>query len=503
MKALLDTNIIIHREAGSPAINQDIGILYKWLDEARYTKCIHPVTVQEIFKNPNQSTVNNFKIKMESYELLQTVAAMAVEVQSISKSFDKTENDKNDTILINELFNERADLLVTEDQKIHQKAAALGLSDKVFTINSFLEKISSEYPELVDYKVLSVRQKLFGEIDLNDPFFDSFKEDYPGFERWFNKKANEKAYITVNNVNNLLLSFLYLKREDEHEVYSDIQPTFKAKRRLKIGTFKVVSNGVRLGERFLKIVFDNALANKVQEIYVTIFDKREEQKRLILLLESWGFKYWGKKDNAELVYVRDFSKVFSLQNPRFTFPYLSRQCRFFLVPIYPAYHTELFPDSILRTESPLDFVDNEPYRNAIVKVYVSRSYERNLVRGDILVFYRTGGIYEGVITTICIVEDVVHSFREEEDFIKACTKRSVYSEQNLRDQWRYNSSNRPFIVSMLYAYSFPKRPNLKTLIENNIIADINSVPRGFHRISRPQFETILKLTHTDASFIVD
>ncbi|MEJ7678984.1 MAG: hypothetical protein WKG06_14250 [Segetibacter sp.] len=289
------------------------------------------------------------------------------------------------------------------------------------------------------------------------------------------KKANEKAYVTVNKLNNLILSFLYLKREDKDEVYSDIEPIFKPKKRLKIGTFKVVSNGVRLGERFLKIVFDNALANKVDEIYVTIFNKRDEQLRLIDLLDDWGFNFWGKKDNGELVYVRNFERKFSSENPRLTFPFISKSSRFFLVPIYPEYHTELFPDSILRTESPLNFEDNEPYRNSIGKVYVSRSFEKNLSKGDVLIFYRTGGIYKGVISTICIVEDVILNFRDEEDFVKACLKRSVFSEQNLRNQWRYNSKNRPFLVSMLYTYSFPQRANLKTLIDNNVLSGIDDV----------------------------
>ena len=37
MKALLDTNILIHREA-SKVINQDIGILFRWLDREKYTE---------------------------------------------------------------------------------------------------------------------------------------------------------------------------------------------------------------------------------------------------------------------------------------------------------------------------------------------------------------------------------------------------------------------------------------------------------------------------------
>src|SRR5690606_41146356 len=71
---------------------------------------------------------------------------------------------------------------------------------------------------------------------------------------------------------------------------------FKPKKRLKVGTFKVISNGVRLGERFMKIIFDNALARKVDEIYVTIFEKRDEQQRLIALLEEWGFQKYRSEE---------------------------------------------------------------------------------------------------------------------------------------------------------------------------------------------------------------
>jgi predicted nucleic acid-binding protein len=501
MKALLDTNIIIHREAGRVQ-NTDIGVLYKYLEKARYEKVIHPATIEEIKKNPNKATVEAFLAKMGNYTEILSPAPLNSEVATACQGIDQNENDRLDTLLINEVFSDRVEILITEDKKMHSKARLLGIDNRVFTIESFLEKITSEYPELINYKVLSVKPTLFGSIDISDSFFDSFKIDYPGFEKWFNKKANERAYITYNTTNKKILSFLYLKREDQNEVYSDIIPIFSPKRRLKIGTFKVVSNGLRLGERFLKIIFDNALANKIEEIYVTIFDRTEDQKRLIELLENWGFRYWGRKKENELVYVRDFSKIYDTQNPRFSYPYVARSARFFLVPIYPEYHTELFPDSILRTESPLSFVDSEPHRNAISKIYVSRSIVRNIQKGDVLIFYRTGGIHQGVISTICLAEETILKFKDEEDFIRACRKRSVFSEQALRNQWRYKKDSKPFVVSMLYVYSFPKRANLKTLIDNNIIKGIEDVPRGFQQITAEKFETILKLTETDQSFIV-
>ena len=501
MKALLDTNIIIHREANK-IVSQDIGILYRWLDRGQYTKCIHSATIEEVKKNPNKDTVDLFLVKLESYEVIDIPSPLQDEVKNVSDQFDTTDNDIVDTVLLNEVFVGRVDILITEDKKIHKKALELGIQDKVFTIDSFLEKTFAEHPELVNYKVLNVQKLKFGKIDLNDTFFDSLKEDYVGFDKWFIKKYDEEAYITINSNNGMLLSFLYLKVEDENENYSNINPQFSPKRRLKIGTFKVISNGFRLGERFVKIVFDNALKNHVQEIYVTIYDKRPEQRRLIDLLEQWGFVLWGTKGEGELVYVRDFSQNFDIENLKACFPYISKGKNVYVVPIYPEYHTELLPDSILNTESPEEFIEDFPHRNCINKVYVSRAMEPYPNIGDILVFYRTGGYYKSVVTTIGEVLEVKSDFLNENDFILYCRKKSVYPEQALRDMWRY-STRKPFVVNFLYTYSFPHRINMKELIDLKVLLGVNDAPRGFKPITKEQFEIILKETRSDESFIID
>ena len=36
-----------------------------------------------------------------------------------------------------------------------------------------------------------IKLKRFSDIDINDPFFDSLKDDYRGFVKWFNKKRKE------------------------------------------------------------------------------------------------------------------------------------------------------------------------------------------------------------------------------------------------------------------------------------------------------------------------
>lgn len=502
MKALLDTNIIIHRETGT-ILNHDIGILFRWLDKAKYIKCVHPLTIEEIKKNINKATVAAFVVKLDSYEILKTLALNNEAIERAAAEFDVTENDKIDTRLLNEVYSERVDILISEDKKIHLKADYLGIADKVFTINSFLEKVVSEHPEQINYKVLSIKQEHFGNIDLNDPFFDSLKEDYTGFAKWFNKKADERAYQKDK-----LLSFLYLKVEGLEEKYSDIIPDFSPKKRLKVGTFKVGSNGVRISERFLRIIFDNALQFNVNEIYLTILDKRMGQKMLISLLEDWGFVKHGSKGD-ELVYVRDFTPAFNVKNPKLTYPFISEDASVFLVPILPEYHTELFPDSYLKTESPGDFKEDEPHRNAISKVYISRSLERNIKTGDIIVFYRTAapgqsGYYSSVITTIGLVEEKMDGIKNENEFIIKCRKRSIFTDDDLRKFWNYNPRFRPFVVKLLYVYSFTlgNRLNRERLLGLGIITGQKDELRGFKKISKEQFGIIIRETNTNESIVV-
>ena len=503
MKVLLDTNIIIHREA-STVVNEDIGVLFKWLDELGHIKCIHPITIQELSSYADPKAVKTINIKIENYRALKTQSPVSTTVQSLSDKMDHDDSDRNDTLILNELYNDRVDILITEDRKIMDKAVSLGISDKVFTVEAYLEKVTAENPGLVDYENLTVQKKLFGELDTTEDFFLPLREAYPGFDTWFNRKADETAYVCHSD--GKIAAFLYLKLEGEHEDYSNIDPPFSRKKRLKIGTFKVALNGFRLGERFLKIVFDNALCLAVDEIYVTAFTSTIEQQRLVRLLEDYGFVFHGHKttgDQQESVYVRHFIPTVNHLSPKSTYPFFTTTRGIFIVPIYGQYHTDLFPDSILNNESPADFIENEPHRNAIQKTYISRAIDRDVRTGDIVVFYRTGGRYRGVVTTVGIVEDVIFNIPSENDFIRLCKKRTVFSNDELSAQWNYKRNYRPFIVNFLYAYSFPKRINMQRLIEIGVIADINSAPRGFKAITVQNFRDILRECQVNENIAVD
>ena len=55
----------------------------------------------------------------------------------------------------------------------------------------------------------------FANINLKDPFFDSLRANYDGFDDWFNEKASSGANALVYYDDAALLDFLYLKDENE------------------------------------------------------------------------------------------------------------------------------------------------------------------------------------------------------------------------------------------------------------------------------------------------
>src|SRR5689334_9672947 len=116
MRALLDTNIIIHREANKVQ-HEDIGTLFFWLDKLKVDKCIHPVTASELAKFKDKQANRVMSLKMESYQVLKTTAPFDQLMQMVSDSYDKHENDYNDSLILNELYAGRVDFLITEDNK--------------------------------------------------------------------------------------------------------------------------------------------------------------------------------------------------------------------------------------------------------------------------------------------------------------------------------------------------------------------------------------------------
>lgn len=347
-----------------------------------------------------------------------------------------------------------------------------------------------------------IKQKEFSKIDINDCFFQSLKDDYPGFEQWFLKKAikGEKAFVLYND-SNTLDGFLYLKIEKK--IVTDVIPNILADNILKVGTFKINAHGTKLGEQFIKIILDYAVASSINLCYVTIFPKHNS---LIKLVEKFGFEFYGTKGlstNRENVYLKNFNNLTG--NILSDFPLVdSRNKNKYILSIFPKYHTIMFPDSILTTENK-DIIKDVSYTNSIHKIYVCNMYNvENLKYGDIVVVYRTAennklAEYNSVATSICVVEEVrqQNEFVDFEDFYNYAKQYTVFDKNELFGYYKYGKLK---AVKMTYNIALSKR-----LTRNTLINEVN-IPRegywGFKEITDSQFNGIINLSKVNPNLIV-
>ncbi len=117
-----------------------------------------------------------------------------------------------------------------------------------------------------------------------------------------------------------------------------------------------------------------------------------------------------------------------------------------MLAIYPQYHTQLLPDSILNNET-FDIVQDVSHTNSIHKVYICRMAVEIATPGDVLIIYRTKdpkesapAEYRSVATSVCVVEEVKRAseFNSEAEFIKYCGPYSVFPEDELKE-WSWFS----------------------------------------------------------------
>lgn len=345
----------------------------------------------------------------------------------------------------------------------------------------------------------------FSDINLIDTFFNSLREDYKEFDTWYHKKVieNEKAYVLYEN--NKLLCFLYLK--EEYPVDNvEIKPQLDVSEPwIKVGTFKVDPHNTKLGERLIKRIFDFAISKNIYNIYVTVFSKH---LGLINLLKRYGFYEWGNKNN-ELVFIKRIpTKVSEIKNDLYLdYPSIcTRDRNKYVLSIYPKYHTGMFSDSILKTES-FDILKDTSEANSIHKIYITQMKGvENLKRGDLLIIYRTkdkmapNANYSSVATSLCVVEEYknINSFDNKEEFINYCKPHNIFTDIGLSKI--YETKKYTKIIKMTYNISFKKR-----VVLNDIRQILKTIPEymGFYSLDEDEFKAILNYGKVNESIIVD
>ncbi|MGJ0484715.1 MAG: N-acetyltransferase family protein [Methylomicrobium sp.] len=345
----------------------------------------------------------------------------------------------------------------------------------------------------------NLQLKKFKDINLNDHFFDSLKEGYVEFTEWFHRKADEQAYVIIDEYG-FIQGFVYLK--EEKESINDIAPPLPKDRYLKIGNFKINGHGAKLGERFIKKAFDHAIINGIKKLYVTVFS---HHTGLISLFERYGFKVVankGTQNGTELVLLNEIGNLEGKIEK--DYPIINLSKKQYLLGIYPEYHTRLFPDSIFNNEN-LSIIDDVSHTNSIEKIYICKMPRVQALRsGDALVIYRTGdgqgpAWYRAVATSLCMVEEVKtkSNFADLNEFLSYCRSRSVFSAEELTEF--YNKWNHIYVIKMTYNAALKNRIIRKRLIEEVGLSE--SDYWGFMELSTHQFINISNLGDVDDSLI--
>ncbi|MBQ9266475.1 MAG: hypothetical protein IJ186_05405 [Bacilli bacterium] len=499
-KYLLDTNIIIERE-GLNNVLKDVALLYKTIEKLQGFKYIHGVTKEEINKYKDEAVKKSILVKLNSYNLLSDSTINDEYFKKIIGINSSKINSINDDKLLYEVYKGNVDYFITSDKGIIEKAKRLRIDELVLTPEDYLNSINALYPKLIEYDVLSIKLSKFKDTDINDEFFKTLIDDYRdfGFLDRFKKKAEVDVYTF--RFKNKLEGFLYLKIEDRGEDYSDIQPIFKKCRRLKIGTFKTSYKKLRLGERFLKIIFDYAVKANVDEIYVTMFkNKRKDVDALISLMKLRGFKEWGvKKSTKEIVLVKDMKHYDYTKDPKFNFPLVKDLVlvKKTFLPIKEIYHSRLFPDLHTKNEC-ADLYDFEACQYAIEKVYVCKNYKYDVNPGDVVCIYRMSDYnkkYKSVTTGIGIIQEIIVA-NDDNALINECKNKSVFSENELKEFYNNRIYRYNVIVKILFLKAFENKVNRNDMNENGILND-NVKPMLGCSIPDEEFCKLLELGGTE------
>lgn len=500
MKVLIATDLLISYLQRKDYVD-GLDLLFQWLRTLRYKWYMDLSSIAiltQFFHQESFSILNNFSVlkgippRTNRVEILFEILK-----QQINQGESRT-NLKSLLPQLEWLDHGDVDFLITENSTLRDLSKIVGIDNRVYSLEGFISKCSSEHRNIDFNKGVFVRVEKMSQLSLNDKFFSTFKEEYaPYYYDWFHKKAQDDVYVSRDKYNRIR-ALLKLKVEGPNEDYSDIIPMMKPAKRLKISSFKVDYTGQKLGERFLHIIFDEAVKNKVDEIYVTIFNNSPLRKRLINMISQWGFKLLGLKNDKEQVFVRDM-RVIDTYDPRKSYPYIMFTNSAYLIPIHHEYAKDLLPS--IELEKNHD--DIEPYKCSIKKTITLYYHNSQIERGSILLFYRIEkDVKNGGIIAAGIVENVHCNITNEKQFVLWCRKRSALDDEQLISYWKRSDKN-IIVVDFLYNYSFGDN-----IIPFSEIVKCGIDLQGLHHqqpieLTKDQYKSIIRGTNYEKNIDCD
>lgn len=502
MRILLDTNILILRE-NHHIVPQNLSQMMMCIHRLEHGSIwVHPLSVQEINKDGNEERKKINLSKITTYAQLESFPDYIKDSDFVRKIEKPTNpNDIIDNQLLYCVYRNVVDFLITEDQALLKKASLLGLEQQVLNINEAILFFESYCPNTKINLLPTFSQNYGYEVDLNDPIFDSLKQEYDGFENWWNKKVSRRE-VFLYKKDEQIGAILIPKIEINENI--DCIPQLKRDKILKICTFKVAdfARGLKLGECLIKMAINYAINNHIDEIYLTHF--KQEVDYLIPLIESFGFVQYGKNSNGEYVYIKSIAptniscptsidEIVSFNKKFYPALYDGKFINKFIIPIKPIFHDKLFPDFVGKFHQLVLAINNNSEGHSINKAYICNTGSRLLKNGDVVLFYYSQT--KMAVTTIGTIEKVIYDINDPNEILKLIAKKSVFTQEEIEEICK-----KPVTI-ILFNHNF----NLKNEVSYKMLREkgiVNGYIQSITNISDEKYREIIK-DNIDERFIIN
>jgi len=462
----------------------------------------HPKSIEWLndnLQNEKRQILSNF----DSYSFLEFLSSPSSDLRFNSIiGIPKNQKEDIDNQLLYAVYKDAVTYLVTENKSIIKKSVQLGLKDRVLSFNEAIGFFREFYSNKKRNSIPQIKLLPIHKLSVKDPIFDSFRKDYPEFNEWYAVKSIEGlkcwCYIKEDDTIGAILIF----SDDDYETI-DTKPPLPKKRRFKIHALKVDLQGCKLGELLLKQAIDYCIDNSIDELYVNHYVKSEFD-HLVNLVTEYGFLDIGLNSFGERVYFKElrpnntqimfysYDDIFKKYYPLY---YDGTQCKKLIVPVRPEYHEKLFSDYKKRTSMTLDecFGNSIVEGNTIKKAYISHSSVKNIKKGDILLFYRSGDYKE--ITSLGVLEEFKKDLTSPEEIMNLVGKRTVYSAKEIEE-----IAKKPATVMTFTLHFHLKSPiSIDALKDNNIL---KGPPISITEITQGSYEKIKELGQVNQNLTI-
>jgi rRNA-processing protein FCF1 len=511
MRILIDTNVFVYRE-DNKELSEDLQEMMSILNKIHAEIIVHPKSLDDINRDPDEKRKSIIISKLRSYSLLESPPEIEEDSYFAEKVGKASKiNDAIDNSILFALYRNSVDFLITNDRGIHKKAKRMSIHNRVLDLNTAPDILKKEMATENPVNLPALKNDFVYNLNINDPFFDSLKEEYRDFENWFAKisKSGRKCYVHYKD--NKIGALLIYKIEDE---ILDSNPILQKKRRLKLSTFKVSNVGNKIGELFIKLAVNYARINNLKELYLT-HHVTNDVDYLVELIERYGFQNKAVlNQTGEAVFVKileisdesignlnpaEISKKFY---PTF---YDGESVNKFVIPIQPKWHERLFTDYNRtrvgdkrkkgRQPTLIEFAGQFIIEgNTIKKSYICHAPSKKITAGDILLFYRSGD--EKAITSLGVVEKVCKGKHTPDEIAQIVGSRSVYLSPEIA-----NLAQKSTLV-ILFTFHF-HLPNQLKYIDLENWGVLKGPPQRLMEISHDKYLIVKEQGKIDERLTID